>query len=80
MKMQIGKWGNSLAVRLPKELVDRFQLSEGGEFDIDLLAQALEQARQTRREEALAAIREMKWTLPVGWKFDHDEAHDRGDL
>lgn len=34
MQGQIGRWGNSLAVRLPEEVVDRAGLSEGAQVEI----------------------------------------------
>ena len=84
MKMQIGRWGNSLAVRLPKALVERFGLREGDEISSKLIENALEAAEQAeterRRMEALQRIRETKWVLPDGWKFDREEAHERGPL
>ena len=81
MKMQIGRWGNSLAVRLPKILVDRFSLSEGDEFDSAALEAALETLRsdelRRKREQALREIAETRWTLPQDWKFDREEANAR---
>ncbi len=81
MKMQIGRWGNSLAVRLPKALVERFRLKEGDEIDSDAVEAALEAARdgeaQRRREQALADIANARWTLPADWTFDRDEANAR---
>ncbi len=81
MKMQIGRWGNSLAVRLPKILVDRFALSEGDEFDSSALEAALETLRadelRKQREAALREIAETRWRLPDDWKFDRDEANAR---
>ena len=81
MKMQIGRWGNSLAVRLPKELVDRFDLKEGTEIDTAGIEAALEAERedevQRRREQALADIAAARWTLPPDWKFDREEANAR---
>jgi antitoxin MazE len=81
MKMQIGRWGNSLAVRLPKELVDRFGLHEGGEIDSAAIEAALETqdegARERRRQEALEQIRQTRWPLPPDYKFDREEANWR---
>lgn len=81
MKMQIGRWGNSLAVRLPKALVDRFGLMEGGEIDSASFEAALaaehDDAMQRRREEALERIRQTRWSLPPDWKFDREEANWR---
>ena len=81
MKMQIGRWGNNLAVRLPKALVDRLNLREGDEIDLAPIEAALEAAHasgaQKRREQALADIASARWTLPADWKFDRDEANAR---
>jgi antitoxin MazE len=81
MKVQIGRWGNSLAVRLPKGLVERFQLREGEEFDLDDFASWLEAKQQgdieKQREEALEEIRQTRWPLPPGYKFDREEANWR---
>ena len=32
--MQVSRWGNSLAVRLPKKLVEEAGLAEGDEVDV----------------------------------------------
>ncbi len=81
MKMQIGRWGNSLAVRLPKALVDRFKLKEGDEIDTTTLEATLEEDRerglQERREAAFREIERMRRPLPPDWKFDREEANAR---
>lgn len=81
MKVQVGKWGNSLAVRLPKALTDEFGINEGDEIDVAALEASLREAagleRRERREAALARIRETAWTLPPDWKFDREEANWR---
>lgn len=81
MKMQIGRWGNSLAVRLPKALVERLSLKEGDEIDAVALEQALAQAdheaRERRRDEALERIRQTRWPLPPDYKFDREDANWR---
>ena len=81
MKMQIGKWGNSLAVRLPKRLADRFNLREGDEFDSAPLEAALESLRadevREQRRQAIQEIAETRWPVPSGWKFDREEANAR---
>ena len=76
MKMQIGKWGNSLAVRLPREIVERFGLKEGDSIDVELFSRALQRSRMTR-EEALQRIAELRRPLPADWKFDREEANAR---
>lgn len=76
MKMQIGKWGNSLAVRLPREIVERFNLKEGDAIDGELFSRALRRAEMTR-EEALQRIVELQRPLPDDYKFDREEANAR---
>lgn len=81
MKIQIGRWGNSLAVRLPKALVERFNLQEGSEIDSGGLEAMLERDRDEtanrRRQEALERIRQTRWPLPADYKFDREEANWR---
>lgn len=76
MNLQIGKWGNSLAVRLPRDLVDRHKLKEGDAIDVRALDRALRDTLMTR-EEALARIRALRRPLPADWKFDREEANAR---
>jgi len=76
--MRVAKWGNSLAVRLPKAVVEALKLKEGDEIEIVVAgAQRFEIARDKRREEALARLRALKRPLPKGFKFDRNEANDR---
>jgi antitoxin MazE len=76
MKMQIGKWGNSLAVRLPKDVVDRHNLKEGEFIDSRAFDRALRDIQMTR-EQALERAKALRRPLPVDWKFDRDEANAR---
>lgn len=81
MKMQVGKWGNSLAVRLPKALTDRFEIAEGDEIDSAgieaTLATLHADAMREQRKQALREIAATGWALPEGWKFDREEANAR---
>ena len=81
MKMQIGKWGNSLAVRLPREIVDKFGLKEGDAIDGAAIEAALAESNRSanlaRQEAALKEIRIRRYELPADWKFDRDEANWR---
>ncbi|MGP0105734.1 AbrB/MazE/SpoVT family DNA-binding domain-containing protein [Rhodoblastus sp.] len=76
--MQVSRWGNSLAVRLPKTLVERLGLRAGDEIEI-LAAQdkRLVVAKQHNRARALANIKARGWKAPPGYKFDRDEANER---
>jgi len=76
--MNVGKWGNSLAVRLPKEVVDALELSEGDQIQINIIGpRHLEVSRDRSREEAMKKLRALRKPLPPGFKFDRDEANER---
>ncbi len=76
--MRVSKWGNSLAIRLPAELVKELGLSEGDEVEIAAArARYLSLSREQRREDALARMKAANWKLPDGWKFDREEANSR---
>ncbi len=77
MKVMVGRWGNSLAVRLPKDVAEKFRLEEGSEIDSDVLVEAFSVDRERRRDEAAARIREMRLPLPADYKFDREEANAR---
>ena len=36
METQVGKWGNSLALRIPKGLADEAGLKDGGKVEVSL--------------------------------------------
>jgi antitoxin MazE len=77
-KMQVSKWGDSLAVRLPETLVQKMGLRDGDEIDIvDVVERTLVVQKEDRRQRALANIRSRKWNLPPDYKFDRDEANER---
>jgi antitoxin MazE len=76
--MQISKWGNSLAIRLPAAVVEALDLKEGDEIDIRVAGErAFDIERDRTRERALERIRSMRRPLPIGWKFDRDDANSR---
>jgi len=76
--MQVSKWGNSLAIRLPASVVEALKLKEGDEVEVHVVGErAFDIARDRSRERALERIRTLRKTLPVDWKFDRDEANAR---
>ena len=76
--MQVSKWGDSLAVRLPKALVEKMGLSAGDELNIvDVAEQTLIVAKEDRRNAAIERLATRNWTLPSDYKFDRDEANER---
>ncbi len=78
--MQVGKWGNSLAVRLPAAIVEALQLREGDEIEIEIAsARNFRVARDPSREQALERLRALARPLPPGFRFSRDEANERGE-
>jgi antitoxin MazE len=76
--MQVSKWGNSLAVRLPKALVEELGLEPGDEIDIvSATKRRIEVEKNDRRERAVARMKARNWRLPEGYRFDRDEANAR---
>jgi antitoxin MazE len=76
--MQVARWGNSLAVRLPKALVERLRLKAGDEIEIVAADPArITVARDDRREAAIERMRRRALALPGDYRFDRDEANAR---
>ena len=76
--MQVAKWGNSLAVRLPQAVVEALKLKPGDEIEITISDKRhFSIARDRSREQALAGLRKFRGLLPAGFKFDRDKANER---
>ena len=76
--MQVAKWGNSLAVRLPTAVVEALSLREGDDIEIEVAgARAFEIRKKPEARELLARIKKYRGRLPAAFKFDRLEAHAR---
>ena len=76
--MQVSKWGNSLAIRLPATVVEALKLKEGDEVEVHVVGERdFDIARDRTREQALKRIRALRKDLPADWKFDREEANAR---
>jgi antitoxin MazE len=77
--MHVSKWGNSLAVRLPAELVGKMGVKDGDEVDVKLShdGQTLEISRKLTLDERFERIRHLAGRMPADFKFDRDEANER---
>jgi antitoxin MazE len=77
--MQVSKWGNSLAVRLPAAVVDALGLKEGDQVEIQVAGRkAFEVTRAPGERELLMRLRKFRGRLPASFKFDRLEANERG--
>jgi antitoxin MazE len=76
--MQVAKWGNSLAVRLPQAIVEALKLKPGDEIEITVSnGRRFEVARDRTVDRALASIRKFRGRMPAGFKFDRGAANER---
>lgn len=76
--MQVSKWGNSLAVRLPATVVEALKLKEGDEIEIRIARERVfEVGRDESRNRAIARLRKLRRPLPPGFVFDREGANAR---
>jgi len=76
--MQVAKWGNSLAVRLPASLVQALELREGEDIELHVVgARSFEVERRPDTAELLSRLRQLRGTLPADFHFDRFEANSR---
>jgi antitoxin MazE len=75
--MQVAKWGNSLAVRLPAALVQALDLKEGEEIDLHAInTRTFEVSKKKEVKELLARLREFRGRLPHDFHFDRLEVNE----
>lgn len=76
--MQVAKWGNSLAVRLPATLVEVLKLQEGDDIEIVVDdPRTFAVRKKPSSTELLQRLRTFRGKLPADFKFSRDEAHRR---
>lgn len=75
--MQVSKWGNSLAVRLPATVVQALDLQEGDDIEIYAADErTLQIQKKPGRKAFLEKLRAFRGHLPADFKFDRIEAND----
>jgi antitoxin MazE len=76
--MQVSKWGNSLAIRLPAAVVETLALKEGDEIEIVVAgARTFGVKKSPGAREILARLRKYRGRLPADFTFDRLEANAR---
>ena len=76
--MQVAKWGNSLAIRIPAAVVEALELQPGDEVEVHVAgARQFEIARKASRDDLLKRLRALRGRLPADFVFDRDEANER---
>ena len=76
--MQVSRWGNSLAIRLPASVVEALELHEGDDIEVVIADERIFKIRKKPdRDAALARLRKYRGILPADFKFDREEANAR---
>jgi antitoxin MazE len=76
--MQVSKWGNSLAIRLPAVVVEALELREGDDIEVTIAdVRRLEVDRKPTRDELVKRFDRFLGRMPADFKFDRDEANAR---
>ncbi len=76
--MQVSKWGNSLAIRIPIAIIEALKLREGDDIEV-LIAddRVFKVKKKLGKEDLLAQLRKFRGKLPDDFKFDRDEENGR---
>lgn len=76
--MQISKWGNSLAVRLPKSLIKELNLKEGDKLELKKDTGNIFLVTRTKTtDEVLFALRQFRGKLKAQDRLSRDKSNER---
>lgn len=76
--MQVAKWGNSLALRIPAAVVKALDLVEGDDIEVTVASDRRFAISKTPRViDHLTRMRAYRGRIPPGFRFDRDEANGR---
>ena len=76
--MQVSKWGNSLAVRLPKTLINKLGLEAGDELTVVAASpKKIVVEKADPRADFLKQMQQFHWPASARYRFDRDEANER---
>lgn len=77
--MQVAKWGNSLAVRIPAAVAQALELKEGDDIEIIVAEPGTFAIRKRTKEinDFLEKVRRFRGRLPADFVFDREEANAR---
>jgi len=76
--MQVSKWGNSLAVRLPKKLVEELGIAEGDDVNVTSAdPQTIVISKKDEEGEFILKLRVLQKPKPAGFVWNRDDANTR---
>jgi antitoxin MazE len=78
--MQISKWGNSLAIRIPASIVNALELREGEEIELHLAGErSFEIVKKPTTRVLLERLHQLRGRLPDDFHFDRTQSNERAD-
>ena len=76
--MQVSKWGNSLAIRLPASVVEALKIHEGDDIEVVIADERVFKVRKKPgKDDIFRRLRQFRGKLPADFKFDRDDANAR---
>lgn len=76
--MQISKWGNSLAIRLPAAVVEALELKEGDDIEVVVADESTFGIRKKPSNQTLLKrLHKFRGRLPDDFVFDRESANQR---
>ena len=76
--MKFAKWGNSIAIRIPADVVVKLGISPNDEAQIKVTGESsFEIVRDRSRQKAIEKMRKLRFVLPDDYVFNREELHER---
>jgi len=76
--MQVSRWGNSLAIRIPASVVEALKLEEGDDVEVHVVdARSFALKKKPGADALLERLRAFRGRLPADFHFDRDESNSR---
>jgi antitoxin MazE len=76
--MKFAKWGNSIAIRIPADVVAKLGISPDEEAQIRVTGDhSFEISRDRTRQKAIERMRKLRFVVPDDYVFNRDEIYDR---
>jgi antitoxin MazE len=76
--MIVSKWGNSLAIRLPAQVVEYLKLKEGDDIEIQVTDKKHFQVRKKPSlEDRIEGLRKFRGRMPDDFHFNRSEINER---
>ena len=76
--MLISKWGNSLGLRLPKEVAESMHVAAGDRMNIiSVDGDTITLRRDDSAARLRQGLRDFRVALPADYRFDRDDANQR---